>query len=244
MTKESLCNPVNCPCHCHQNDDDFVVEEIVKIDSDDKNAFNQPKKHLTQVKKIIVQNNPKTKQKSVVLCGEPKPEAKSRKRGKRTTTEEIYEFLQREAQKNEDFRNKQEKWNQNQEQKMTAIEAKVDQKISDLEQKFNEKIDGLEQKFDQKINNLEQKVDEKIDGLEQKFDQKINDIKVEIKNLEQKVDEGFTEINQRLDRIENCPTIKKELAEQDNENLITNEDQKKKGSEINNLPNDDDKKED
>ena len=109
MTKESLCNPANCTCHCHQNDDDFVVEEIMEIDSDDKNAFNQPKKHLTQVKKIIVQNNPKTKQKCIVLCGEPKPEAKPRKRGKRTTTEEIYEFLQREAQKNEDFRNKQEK---------------------------------------------------------------------------------------------------------------------------------------
>ena len=42
MTKESLCNPANCTCHCHQNDD-FVVEEIVEIDSDDKNAFNQPK---------------------------------------------------------------------------------------------------------------------------------------------------------------------------------------------------------
>ena len=109
MTKESLCNPANCPCHCHQSDNDFVVEEIVEIDSDDKNAFNQPKKHLTQIKKIIVQNNPKTKQKCIVLCGEPKPEAKPPKRGKRTTTEEIYEFLQREAQKNEEFRNKQEK---------------------------------------------------------------------------------------------------------------------------------------
>ena len=56
-----------------------------------------------------MQNNPKTKQKCIVLCGEPKSEAKPPKRRKRTTTEEIYEFLQREAQKNEEFRNKQEK---------------------------------------------------------------------------------------------------------------------------------------
>ena len=53
MIKESLCNSANCTCHCHQNDDDFVVEEIVEIDSNDKNAFNQPKKHLTQVLSLI-----------------------------------------------------------------------------------------------------------------------------------------------------------------------------------------------
>ena len=76
-----------------------------------------------------------------------------------------------------------------------------------IEQKFNEKIDGLEQKFDQKINNLEQKVDQKINGLEQK------------------VDAGFAQVNQRLDKIENCPTIKKELAEQNEQinNLDANE---------------------
>ena len=56
-----------------------------------------------------MQNNRKTKQKCIVLCGESKLEAKPPKRGKKTTTEEIYEFLQREAQKNEEFRNKQEK---------------------------------------------------------------------------------------------------------------------------------------
>ena len=204
MTKESLCNPANCPCHCHQNDNDFVVEEIMEIDSDDKNAFNQPKKHLTQVKKIIVQNNPKTKQKCIVLCGEPKPEAKPPKRGKRTTTEEIYEFLQREAQKNEEFRNKQEKWNQKQEQKIDELKNEI------------KKVD--------------QKVDQKINDLEEKFNQKIDDIKVEIKKVDQKVDAGFAQVNQRLDKIENCPTIKKELAEQEEDNLNKNEKQKKEDS--------------
>ena len=75
--------------------------------------------------------------------------------------------VQNESEKNEEFRNKQEKWNKNQEQK-----------IDDLEQKFNQKIDS-----------------------------------------------GFAQINQRLDKIENCPTIKKELAEQNKQinNLDANE---------------------
>ena len=59
---------------------------------------------------------------------------------------------------------------------------------------------------------IEQKVDQKIDGLEQK------------------VDDGFAQVNQRLDKIENCPTIKKELAEQEENNLNKNEKQKKEDS--------------
>ena len=61
--------------------------------------------------------------------------------------------------------------------------------------------------------------------MEQKFNQKIDDIKVEIKKIDQKVDAGFAQVNQRLDKIENCPTIKKELAEQNEQinNLDTNE---------------------
>ena len=49
---------------------------------------------------------------------------------------------------------------------------------------------------------------------------------------EQKVDAGFAQVNQRLDKIENCPTIKKELAEQENDNLNKNEKQKKEDSSI------------
>ena len=40
--------------------------------------------------------------------GEAKAEIKPKKPGRKRTIEEIYEFLQREAQKNEEFRNKQE----------------------------------------------------------------------------------------------------------------------------------------
>ena len=59
--------------------------------------------------------------------------------------------------------------------------------------------------------------------MEQKFNQKIND-------LEQKVDAGFAQVNQRLDKIENCPTIKKELAEQEEDNINKNEKQKQEDS--------------
>ena len=71
---------------------------------------------------------------------------------------------------------------------------------------------AMEQKFDQKINDLEEKFNEKIGGLEQK------------------VDAGFAQVNQRLDKIENCPTIKKELSEQEENNLNKNEKQKKEDS--------------
>ena len=82
---------------------------------------------------------------------------------------------------------------------------------------------AIEQKFDQKINDLEQKFNQKINDLEEKFNEKIG-------GLEQKVDAGFAQVNQRLDKIENCPTIKKELAEQENDNLKKNEQQKKEDS--------------
>ena len=71
----------------------------------------------------------------------------------------LNQTVQNESQKNEEFHNKQEKWNKNQEQK-------------------------------------------------------IGDLKNEIKKDDQKVDNGSAQVNQCLDKIENCPTIKKELAEQ------------------------------
>ena len=86
------------------------------------------------------------------------------------TISNLNQTVQNESQKNEEFRNKQEKWNQKQEQK-------------------------------------------------------IDDLKNEIKKVDQKVDAGFAQVNQRLDKIENCPTIKKELAEQNEQinNLDANE---------------------
>ena len=65
------------------------------------------------------------------------------------------------------------------------------------------------------------------------------------KNQEQKIDDGFAKINHRLDKIENCSTIKKELAEQEKANLTKNENQDKEAFKIENSPSDDnDKKED
>ena len=48
--------------------------------------------------------------------------------------------------------------------------------------------------------------------------------------MEQKVDDGFAQVNQRLDKIENCPTIKKELAEQ-NEQVNNLDDNEQKSGE-------------
>ena len=87
----------------------------------------------------------------------------------------LNQTVQNESQKNEEFRNKQEKWNKNQKQK-------------------------------------------------------IGDLKNEIKKDDQKVDDGFAQVNQRLDKIENCPTIKKELAEQ-NEQVNNLDDNEQKSGE-------------
>ena len=78
----------------------------------------------------------------------------------------------------------------------------------------------------QKIEELSQK----IQAVDQKFDQKIDDVKNEIKNVEQKVDDGFSEVNKRLDKIENCPTIKKELAEQEKESENESSDSEKENN--------------
>ena len=111
--------------------------------------------------------------------------------------------------------------------------AMQNQKIEELSQN----IQAVDQKFDQKIDdikveikNVEQKVDQKINNLEEKFNQKIDDVKNEIKNVEQKVDDGFSEVNKRLDKIENCPTIKKELAEQEKESENQSSDSEKKNN--------------
>ena len=195
MTDQKSCNIKNCQCPHHQNEADFVVTDVIEVDPKNSANFQIPKKHLGDVEKVIVKKNTKTMKKKVELFGNAKPEPQPKKPKKPPTDQQIieqladlnhkFEFIveqfqilnktvQNESEKNEEFRNKQEKWNKNQE--------------------------------------------EKIDDLEQKFDQKIN-------GLEQKVDAGFTQVNQRLDKIENCPTIKKELAEQNEQinNLDANE---------------------
>ena len=210
MTDQKSCNNKDCQCPHHQNEADFIVTDVIEVDPKSSANFQIPKKHLGDVEKVVIKKNTKTMKKKVELFGNVKPESQPKKPKKPPTDQQIteqladlnhkFEFIveqfqilnqtvQNESQKNEEFRNKQEKWNQKQEQK-------------------------------------------------------IDDLKNEIKKVDQKVDAGFAQVNQRLDKIENCPTIKKELAEQDNENLITNEDQKKKGSELNNPPNNNDKKED
>ena len=207
MIDQKTCNIKNCQCLHHQNEADFVVTDVIEVDPKNSANFQIPKKHLGDVEKVIIKKNTKTMKKKVELFGNAKPEPQPKKPKKPQTDQQIieqladlnhkFEFIveqfqilnqtvQNESQKNEEFRNKQEKWNKNQQQK-----------INDLEQKFNQKID---------------------------------DIKVEIKKVDQKVDAGFAQVNQRLDKIENCPTIKKELAEQEENNLNKNEKQKKEDS--------------
>ena len=57
--------------------------------------------------------------------GEAKVEIKPKKPGRKRTIEEIYEFLQREGQKNKEFRNKQEQWNQKQDERMNNFENQI-----------------------------------------------------------------------------------------------------------------------
>ena len=58
--------------------------------------------------KLLLKKNHQPNHKKVELMGETKAEIKPKKPGRKRTIEEIYEFLQREGQKNEEFRNKQE----------------------------------------------------------------------------------------------------------------------------------------
>ena len=225
MTDQKSCNIKNCQCPHHQNEADFVVTDVIEVDPKNSANFQIPKKHLGDVEKVIVKKNTKTMKKKVELFGNAKPEPQPKKPKKPPTDQQIieqladlnhkFEFIveqfqilnetvQNESQKNEEFRNKQEKWNQKQEQKIDELKNEI------------KKVD--------------QKVDQKINDLEEKFNQKIDDIKVEIKKVDQKVDAGFAQVNQRLDKIENCPTIKKELAEQEEDNINKNEKQKQEDS--------------
>ena len=191
MTDQKSCNNKDCQCPHHQNEADFIVTDVIEVDPKSSANFQIPKKHLGDVEKVVIKKNTKTMKKKVELFGNVKPESQPKKPKKPPTDQQIteqladlnhkFEFIveqfqilnqtvQNESQKNEEFRNKQEKWNQKQEQK-------------------------------------------------------IDDLKNEIKKVDQKVDAGFAQVNQRLDKIENCPTIKKELAEQNEQinNLDANE---------------------
>ena len=203
MTDQKSCNNKDCQCPHHQNEADFIVTDVIEVDPKSSANFQIPKKHLGDVEKVIIKKNTKTMKKKVELFGNAKPEPQPKKPKKPPTDQQIieqladlnhkFEFIvqqfqilnhtvQNESQKNEEFRNKQEKWNQNQEQKIDDLKNEI------------------------------KKVDQKVDGLEQK------------------VDDGFAQVNQRLDKIENCPTIKKELAEQ-NEQVNNLDDNEQKSGE-------------
>ena len=195
MTDQKSCNNKDCQCPHHQNEADFIVTDVIEVDPKSSANFQIPKKHLGDVERVIIKKNTKTMKKKVELFGNAKPEPQPKKPKKPPTDQQIIEQL-----------------------------ADLNHKFEFIVEQFqilNRKVQNESEKNEKRW----EKIEEKVDGLEEKFNQKIDDIKIEIKKVDQKVDAGFAQVNQRLDKIENCPTIKKELAEQNEQinNLDTNE---------------------
>ena len=126
MTDKKICNDQECKCPYHKNENGFEIDSIIQTNPNDNSNFIVAKKHLNNVKQIIIKKNHQTNHKKVELMGEAKAEIKPKKPGRKRTIEEIYEFLQREGQKNEEFRNKQEQWNQKQNGRMGNFEKRMD----------------------------------------------------------------------------------------------------------------------
>ena len=102
--------------------------------------------------------------------------------------------------------------------KKPPTDQQIIEQLADLNHKFEFIVEQF-QILNRKVQNESEKNEKRWEKIQQKVD-----------GLEQKVDDGFSQVNQRLDKIENCPTIKKELAEQEEDNLNKNEKQKKEDS--------------
>ena len=130
MTDQKSCNIKNCQCLHHQNEADFVVTDVIEVDPKNSANFQIPKKHLGDIEKVVIKKNTKTMKKKVELFGNAKPEPQPKKPKKPPTDQQIieqladlnhkFEFIveqfqilnkevRNESQKNEDFRNQQEK---------------------------------------------------------------------------------------------------------------------------------------
>ena len=102
--------------------------------------------------------------------------------------------------------------------KKPPTDQQIIEQLADLNHKFEFIIEQF-QLLNQKVQNESEKNEKRWEKIQQKVD-----------GLEQKVDDGFAQVNQRLDKIENCPTIKKELAEQ-NEQVNNLDDNEQKSGE-------------
>ena len=103
MTDKKICDDQECKCPYHKNENGFEIDSIIQTNPNDNSNFNVAKKHLNNVKQIIIKKNHQTNHKKVELMGETKAEIKPKKPGRKRTIEEIYEFLQREGQKMKNF---------------------------------------------------------------------------------------------------------------------------------------------
>ena len=128
MADKKICDDQECKCPYHKNENGFEIDSIIQTNPNDNSSFNVAKKHLN-VKQIIIKKNHQTNHKKVELMDEAKVEIKPKKPSRKRTIEEIYEFLQREGQKNEEFRNKQEQWNQKQDERMNNFENQIQYSI-------------------------------------------------------------------------------------------------------------------
>ena len=101
--------------------------------------------------------------------------------------------------------------------KKPPTDQQIIEQLADLNHKFEFIIEQF-QLLNQKVQNESEKNEKRWEKIQQKVD-----------GLEQKVDDGFAQVNQRLDKIENCPTIKKELAEQNEQVNNLNDNEQKSG---------------
>ena len=54
MTDKKICNDQECKCPYHKNKNGFEIDSIIQTNPNDNSNFNVAKKHLNNVKQIII----------------------------------------------------------------------------------------------------------------------------------------------------------------------------------------------
>ena len=84
-----------------------------------------------------------------------------------------------------------------------------------IENKFLESKNNLENMIDNKFsevkNNLENVIDNKFSKFNSNIDEKFGELNDKMISLEDRINNRFDKLEQRIERIENTPTMKREL---------------------------------
>ena len=83
MTDEKICNDQECKCPYHKNENGFEIDSIIQTNPNDSGNFNVAKKHLNNVKQIIIKKNHQTNHKKVELMGKQKPKSNRKSQAKK-----------------------------------------------------------------------------------------------------------------------------------------------------------------